>query len=69
LLRAERNSGSALAELINSRIKEGKIVPAAITVGLLKDEMLKAPAGARFLIDGFPRNADNVTTWKEIMEE
>ena len=37
LLRAERNSGSKDAELINSYIKEGKIVPVEITVGLIKN--------------------------------
>merc|ERR550532_1616928 len=42
LLRAERNSGSDDAELINNYIKEGKIVPVAITVGLIKRAMGKA---------------------------
>ena len=48
-LRAERASGSADAELINTYIKEGKIVPVEITVKLL----LKAMQGhSRVLIDG-----------------
>jgi UMP-CMP kinase len=36
LLRAERDSGSPEAELINSIIMEGKIVPVRITVNLIK---------------------------------
>lgn len=36
LLRAERNSGSEVATLINDYIKEGAIVPVAITVNLIK---------------------------------
>jgi UMP-CMP kinase len=60
LLRAERDSGSADAELINNIIKEGKIVPVDITVNLIKTAMNKAGwAEKRFLIDGFPRNEEN----------
>lgn len=39
LLRAERKSGSKDAELIESYIEEGKIVPVEITVGLIKKAM------------------------------
>ena len=58
LLRAEKNKpGSKDGELISSFIKEGKIVPASITIGLLKKAM-EENAGATFLIDGFPRKLD-----------
>merc|ERR1712217_484321 len=54
LLRAERNSGSADAELINNYIKEGKIVPVEITVGLIKRAMRKEMAQNlwRYFCDG-----------------
>ena len=39
LLRAERNSGSSNAEMINTYIKEGKIVPVEVTVKLIKKAM------------------------------
>lgn len=66
-LRAERNDpASKDGEVINSYIKDGKIVPAEITVKLLQKAMTgKMREGrTRFLIDGFPRNEDNVKTWK-----
>merc|ERR1712154_455074 len=69
LLRAERNSGSKDAELINNYIKEGKIVPVEITVGLLKRAMMREMAGNAkftFIIDGFPRNYDNLSGWNKI---
>jgi len=73
LLRAERQSGSPLAELINSKIAQGQIVPASITVGLLQKAMEQIHARDRtktkFLIDGFPRSEGNVTVWKEQMSE
>eukprot|EP01084_Bolivina_argentea_P053844 98786_1 len=69
LLRAERNSGSSDAELINNCIKDGKIVPVAITVGLIKRAMLNNMRVSNkyiFVIDGFPRNHDNLQGWNRI---
>eukprot|EP00965_Chrysotila_dentata_P154833 5116566-Pleurochrysis_carterae.AAC.1 len=63
LLRAERKSGSAQAELIESYITEGKIVPVEITVKLLL-AAIKKDGGKRFLVDGFPRNTNNLSGWQ-----
>ena len=70
LLREERDSGSPEAELINSIILEGKIVPVEITVNLIKKAMQKAGwFDKKFLIDGFPRNNDNYEGWISVMGE
>lgn len=72
LLRAERQSGSELAEIINANISSGKIVPSSITVTLLKNAMKKMYAESKiskFLIDGFPRSAENVSVWEEQMSK
>ena len=66
LLRKERASGSENGRLIDSLIDEGQIVPVAITLGLLRQAMAASPS-SRFLIDGFPRNWDNVQGWNEHM--
>ena len=66
LLREERNSGSDLADMINTYIKEGKIVPAEVTVKLLRKAM-DLSGGTKFLIDGFPRDVDNLRCWEENM--
>lgn len=66
LLREERASGSELADMINSYIKEGTIVPAHVTVGLLRTAMEKS-GGRRFLVDGFPRDLGNLQCWQEQM--
>ncbi|CAM9515055.1 unnamed protein product [Phaeothamnion confervicola] len=66
LLREERKSGSQVAEMIENYIREGKIVPAEVTVGLLRKAM-RASGKRRFLIDGFPRNLENLTSWDTIM--
>ncbi|KAG1969148.1 UMP-CMP kinase [Pimephales promelas] len=73
LLREERSrTGSEFGQLIDSYIKEGKIVPVEITINLLKKAMeqtMKADEKKfRFLIDGFPRNHDNLQGWTTVMD-
>jgi UMP-CMP kinase len=71
LLREERKThGSQYGEIIEKNIVEGKIVPSEITVMLLEKAMKKSGfEGGRFLIDGFPRNIENLSTWEKIMNE
>jgi UMP-CMP kinase len=70
LLRDARTSGSALGEMIQKCMMEGSIVPAEVTVGLLKEAMQRSGwAERRFLIDGFPRNDDNYNTWFRLMPD
>ncbi|XP_077189941.1 UMP-CMP kinase [Paroedura picta] len=73
LLRDERKRpGSQYGELIESYIKEGKIVPVEITISLLKRAMEETMAENaqknKFLIDGFPRNEDNLQGWNKTMD-
>ena len=68
LLREERASGSELAEIIESYITQGSIVPVKITLDLIRNAMLKS-GSSRFLIDGFPRNFDNLRGWNENMKD
>ena len=44
---------------------EGKYVPVKITCGLIKKEMDKYGKDKIFLIDGYPRNQDNIDGWKK----
>ncbi|KAM8930293.1 UMP-CMP kinase isoform 2-T2 [Pelodytes ibericus] len=72
LLRDERKKpDSQVGGLIESYIKEGKIVPVEITIGLLKKAMeltMKNDTNKnKFLIDGFPRNEDNLQGWEKTM--
>ncbi|CAK8675897.1 unnamed protein product [Clavelina lepadiformis] len=69
LLRQERNDpASEVGQLIHNYIKEGKIVPVEITCGLIEKAMVKS-GKSKFLIDGFPRNHDNLSGWNEQMGE
>ncbi len=53
--------------MINNYIKEGKIVPAEVTVGLLRDAM-ESSGKNKFLVDGFPRDLGNLQCWQENMD-
>lgn len=44
-------------------MKEGKLVPMDVTIGLLKDAMIKS-GGSVFLIDGFPRALDQAEAFE-----
>jgi len=68
LLRNERASDSVNGKLIESYLKEGKIVPVQITIDLLRQAMEKMKSN-RYLIDGFPRNWDNIRGWESTMED
>lgn len=67
LLRAERRDPqSSHGLIIESCIKNAKIVPVEITVSLLLKAM-QGSSQSNFLVDGFPRNADNVSGWDNVV--
>jgi len=68
LLRAERAKGSELGEQIDHHIKNGTIVPVEVTCSLLENAMIaNKDITNDFLIDGFPRNKDNLDGWQRQM--
>ncbi|CBY17743.1 unnamed protein product [Oikopleura dioica] len=74
LLREERKrAGSQFGELIEECIVQGTIVPVEITCQLLENAMNKIMVDSKgeqdkFLIDGFPRNVDNLQGWTKQMD-
>ena len=62
LLRAHVKSGTEDGNMVAQMIKDGKIVPSAVTVKLLLNAMADSKSN-RFLIDGFPRNKENRDAW------
>ena len=68
LLRNAVKENNKEAELINSYMKEGKIVPARITCELQRKCMEKNDNEYKdFLCDGFPRNEENLKYFFEVM--
>ncbi|XP_037091998.1 UMP-CMP kinase-like [Pollicipes pollicipes] len=67
LLRAEhQRENSKYGAIIDEYIKDGNIVPVAITCKLLEQAMQQSRSN-KFLIDGFPRNQDNLDGWEKEM--
>ncbi|THD25437.1 UMP-CMP kinase [Fasciola hepatica] len=70
LRKACEGSDSPYREEIQQHMKNGSIVPAKVTCGLLHQAMVdgfKQSGCTNYLIDGFPRNDDNRTCWEEEM--
>lgn len=71
-LREEKDDpNSKDGQLIKSLIDCGNFVPVAITVRLLQKAMTKhINEGKRnFLVDGYPRNMDNVIGWRDVIAD
>ncbi|XP_014675214.1 PREDICTED: UMP-CMP kinase-like [Priapulus caudatus] len=69
LLRQERaKPGSLIGEMIEGHIRNGTIVPVEVTCSLL-DKAMQDHGGLNFLIDGFPRNKDNLEGWNKAMSD
>lgn len=71
-MRAETTKeGSPHKELIESCLVSGNIVPVEISLSLLENAMKEAAAvhgtSLIFLVDGFPRNFDNLEGWIRCM--
>ncbi|XP_022815164.1 UMP-CMP kinase [Spodoptera litura] len=69
LLREERQRpGSEYGEMIEEKIRNGQIVPVEVTCSLLHKAMQNS-GKQRFLVDGFPRNKDNLEGWERVMSD
>lgn len=69
LLREERQRpGSEYGEMIEEKIRNGEIVPVEVTCSLIHQAMQKS-GKTQFLIDGFPRNKDNLEGWERVMSD
>ncbi|KAI4352332.1 hypothetical protein L6164_006595 [Bauhinia variegata] len=67
LLEVEANSTSEYGTMIQEFKKEGKLLPSEIVIKLLQKAMEKSEVKG-FLIDGFPRNQENLTAAEDIMK-
>ncbi|MCX6785304.1 MAG: nucleoside monophosphate kinase [Candidatus Komeilibacteria bacterium] len=60
LLRTEAKSGSELGQKINGFINDGQLVPDEIVLTLLKERVIMSDCGLGYILDGFPRNLDQI---------
>ncbi|PNH11868.1 Adenylate kinase isoenzyme 5 [Tetrabaena socialis] len=67
LLREEVKSGSDVGRKCEELMREGKLVPVAVTLNLLKTAMIQS-GGSFFLIDGFPRAMDQAEQFESAIQ-
>jgi adenylate kinase len=67
LLREEIQKGSKDGEMIAGMIREGQIVPHDVTIRLLRAALFKHHDKTKYLIDGFPRNVEQVKHFCEVV--
>ena len=68
LLRVEKEKDTKEAEMINNIMAEGKLVPSELLVELVRKEVMKEGAKGVYLLDGFPRNIENLEVWERVMK-
>ncbi|WP_228234891.1 adenylate kinase [Allomuricauda sp. M10] len=61
-------NGTDLGMLAKSYIDRGDLVPDAVTIDMLKDEVEKNPDAAGFIFDGFPRTAAQAEALDNFLE-
>lgn len=69
LLREEAKKNSEVGIMVKNLMDEGKIVPVKITCGLIKSRMDEFGRENIFLIDGYPRNQDNIDGFNQVFQE
>lgn len=57
IIRAAMKAGTALGREVQKSYDEGKLVPDAVVLGMIKEELAKPEAQQGAILDGFPRTA------------
>ena len=68
LLRNERMKNTEDSNIINKLISNGQIVPSSITIKLILNK-IKECNNKIILIDGFPRNLENLNMWNNFNKD
>ncbi len=66
LLREEQSNNGPNSEYIKETLANGQLVKSDILVELVKAKV-NSVKGQKFLLDGFPRNDENIESWNKII--
>ena len=67
LLRQYVKDQKAGYEDIENQMKEGKLISSATLMKVLKEYIINSP-NKKILVDGYPRNQENIDVWEKEME-
>lgn len=66
-LRKEVEQQSEIGKLAKSYMDSGKLVPDEVVIGIIKNRIGQKDCVAGFILDGFPRNANQAVTLDEML--
>jgi len=69
LLRSERSRGTALGLEAKGLMDEGKLVPDAVVIGMIRSALEQNPDAKGFLFDGFPRTNAQAEALDDLLQE
>lgn len=69
LLRSEFNNGTALGLEAKSLMDQGKLVPDAVVISMIRSALEQNPNAKGFLFDGFPRTNAQAEALDALLEE
>lgn len=69
MFRAAIKEGTELGKLAKSYMGKGALVPDEVTIGIVKERLLKDDCKKGFLLDGFPRNVLQAEALDSFMKE
>ncbi len=69
MFRAAIKEGTELGKLADSYMKQGALVPDEVTIGIVKERLLKEDCKKGFLLDGFPRTVLQAEALDNFMKE
>lgn len=69
MFRAAIKEGTELGKLAKSYMDKGALVPDEVTIGIVKERLLKDDCKKGFLLDGFPRNVLQAEALDAFMKE
>jgi adenylate kinase len=68
ILREAINAGSALGKRVRDYLDSGTLVPDDLMAELITERLRRSDASAGFVLDGFPRTADQVAILDRVLE-
>ena len=69
MFRAAIKGGTELGKLANSYIKDGKLVPDEVTIGIVRERLAKDDCKKGFILDGFPRTVEQDDALNGILQD
>ena len=69
MFRAAVKEGTELGKQAKACMDSGKLVPDAVTIGIVKERLAKPDCEKRFILDGFPRTVEQADALSKILPE